>query len=364
MTSLHASPKQAAQQAEEVEVKLKTLIDGSNLSLAESVDENGRATILVLRNGIVVDSVELADTSTEQALDSKRDEDAFKKIRKDLLLATYESLQALTPETIVASSDLNTTVTAAIDSNDPQTHELKKGFLKRVKSYVWDPMVQSFYKMTSDQKKVILANNEYGISMHAQIAPAIIVQRFGFGFLFGLGLDIGYNREIRKVMISFYEIHGKTSGGIAIDASIGAGAGVYFRAKSTESSTDIESKSFIAKMLGFTSASERRKGNYANIGMFVLSSVHESSPHYANIQAQATLSINPIPSALEVQSAVHAWNIGFFGPSVFFSKIGTLSPSLTTHIQNFWSLFRSGTDKLAIKVTAVQSQQLICHNVL
>jgi hypothetical protein len=359
---LQAKPESvSASTIEGVELKLTMASDIPNLSIAESIDEKGRTSILILRNGAVVDSIEIPDSSSEQTLENKKDEESFKKIRRDVLLETYDTIQSLTPETILASSDLNTTISVEIPSTDSNATVLKKNFLSRAKGYVWDPMIHAFYTMTADQKKTILANHEYGLSFHAQISPAVIVNRFGFGFLFGLGLDVGYNRELRKIMISFYEIHGKSSGGLALDATVGTGFGAYFRSKNPDLNSQIEAKGFLTKMLGLTSKSESRKGNYANIGVVMFSSVYEASLNYASVQGQLTLSINPIPSALQIQSTANAWNVGFFTPRVLFSKVGH---TLGAKMQNFWSFIKERTKGLQTNINANQILRLSCQNVL
>ncbi len=334
MAPMTVAPSSEAQP----ELKVQAFVDGSTIAIIESTNESGQKLIQIVRGGVILETVLLPTNSSEEILSEASQEQEFKKIRQDLLLTTYKALQATNAQTAIVSADATTTVTAEIAMQDETIKATKNSFLQRAKQKIFGPLVESFYRMKSDQKKVILNNHEYGLSLNAQLSPAFVINRFGFGILFGLGLDIGYNRELKKVMISFYEIHGRSSGGFSIDAAAGAGLGVYFRANVGNHGISrlTEAKSFIGRSLGIVSGREQRKGQYANIGLYVLSSVHESTPDYASIQGQLGFSINPIPGALEIKSTVNAWSFGFSHPAILFQQLGSSVLRIKDWIEALW----------------------------
>lgn len=349
------------------EMKFETFVDGSTMAIIESTDGSGEKTIQVVRNGVILETVRLSPAVTEEALPDIAQENEFKRIRQDLLITAYKALQATKAETALVSADATTTVTAEIPNQDESTQATKTSFLRRAKQKIFGPLVESFYRMRSDQKQVILNNSEYGLSLNAQLSPALVVNRFGFGILFGLGLDIGYNRDLKKIMISFYEIHGRSSGGFSIDAAAGAGLGAYFRANigNNRSATLTESKGVLGRLFGIVSNRERRVGQYANIGLYVLSSVHESTPDYASIQGQLGFSINPVPGALEIKSTVNAFNFGFTSPHVFFQKIGVGVLRLRDWIEVFWIRAAASTDILRSRLQPAGDPAVLrCSSVL
>ncbi|MFN8943463.1 MAG: hypothetical protein ACK5WZ_02435 [Pseudobdellovibrionaceae bacterium] len=354
-----------------LELKIQTLVDGSAITLTEGIDETGLKVVRVSLNGLVVDTVHLSGAQAgaqEETLSNLAEETQFRNLRQDYLVNAYKAFNSLQPETILASADENTTITAEIKSSNLAADEpvvaAKKHFLQNIKTKIWTPLVQAFYQMKADQKSVLMAHNEFGLAMHAQFAPSFVINKFGLGYLLGIGLDIGYNRELRKIMISFYEIHGISSGGFSVDASVGAGFGAYFRGGPDSANRVTASQSGLGRALGIATGRERRSGQYTNLNIFVASLLQEvAPPRYVNIQGQLSMGINPIPGVLMINSVANGWTFGFHNPMVFFEKVGEQYNRMSDWITAFWDQAGKNNPNITLP-RAGSSGMLSCHSVL
>lgn len=317
------------------------LIDGSQVTVIESQGANGNVVFQFLKNGVIVDSVVVTTSPPETTSEnlSPAEEEAFKALRKETLAAAYTAAEALGPQTIAVAADQKTA--AALETKNPDSLQTEKtSFLKKLKKTFITPLVQSFVSMNAKQKKIILQNTEVGFSVHAQISPAATIGRFAFGFLAGLGIDGGYNRVLKKIFLTFYEIHGKVSGGLGIDLNAGIGTGVYFRVKNSETQTEnrIEAKGFLQKIVGRVYSKDTRQGQLTNISVPFLALVQEVSENHASIQFQVNASVNPLPSALEVNTKVNAAQFGFTNPMVLFQQGGQkMILSVGSLIESLWA---------------------------